>query len=119
MFSEDIVKSVWEKGIKVDGLEPSMYRKDACGALIMRDKYGLQNPFGWVIDHVFPQVLGGKDDMVNLRPLHYKNNISKSDDYPSYTSAIYFDGTDNIEREKNLTVNQKLRENLKMLYENA
>lgn len=119
MFSDDIVTSVWEKGVRIDGLDPSVFRKDACGALIMRDKYGMHNPFGWEIDHVFPQALGGTDILDNLRPLHYRNNASKSIDYPSYTSAVSFDGTKNIEQEKNLTVNAALRDKLKKHYKGA
>lgn len=65
---------IWDKASIIDGLNPKIYRKDACGALIMRDKYGMHNPFGWEIDHIFPQSLGGKDDLDNLRPLHYQDN---------------------------------------------
>ena len=119
MFSKDTITSVWEKGLIIDGLDPSVFRKDACGALIMKDKYGMHNPYGWQIDHVFPQGLGGTDILDNLRPLHYLNNASKADDYPSYTSSVYFDGTKNVMLSKNLTVNAKLREKLKQYYPNA
>lgn len=113
---EDIINEVWDKARKVDGLDERMYRKDACGALIMRDKYGKNNPYGWVIDHIYPKSLGGDDNINNLRALHYKNNASKRDDYPSYTAAIVYDGKDNVEEERHLTVNPKLRELLSSLY---
>ena len=119
MFNEDIISSVWEKGVKIEGLDPSLFRKDACGALIMKDKYGMQNPYGWQIDHVLPQSLGGTDVLDNLRPLHYLNNASKAADYPSYTSAVAFDGKQNITFKKNLTVNSNLREKLRQYYKNA
>lgn len=119
MFDEATLDSIWGKGLVIDNLDPSMYRKDACGALIMRDKYGMKNPFGWVVDHVFPVALGGDDRIENLRPLHYQNNISKSDDYPSYTSAVSFNGRTNVALEKNLTVNAKLRERLRQYYQGA
>ena len=42
MITEETIKEVWEKAGTVDGFAPSMYRRDACGALIMRDKYGIR-----------------------------------------------------------------------------
>lgn len=114
-----LIEQVWNKASIIDGLNPLIYRKDACGALIMRDKLGMQNPFGWEIDHIFPVSLGGKDDIDNLRPLHYLNNINKADDYPSYTAKIKYNGKENIVCERNLTVNTKTRHKLKALYKNA
>lgn len=118
-MSDEIVNNVWKKGVIVPGLPPDIFRKDACGALIMRDKYGKDNPFGWEIDHIFPRALGGGDEISNLRPLHRLNNLNKSNDYPSYTAVVSFDGKENVTDEHNLTVNQKTREILKKLYPNA
>ncbi|MBQ4055882.1 MAG: hypothetical protein IJD32_02125 [Bacteroidaceae bacterium] len=118
-FSEDILNRLWEKASKVEGLDEHMYRKDACGALIMRDKYGKINPYGWVIDHIFPQALGGDNNPQNLRVMHYLNNISKADDYPSYMTAVRFNGQKNVPQERNVTVNQKRRQILKEIYPNA
>lgn len=114
-----MVLSVWKSARKVEGLDDSMFRKDACGALIMFDKYGKQNPFGWEIDHIFPVSLGGDDNLTNLRALHYLNNRSKADDYPSYTACVRFDGRENVTDERNLTVNKAIREELKKLYNGA
>lgn len=118
-MDERIIDQLWEKASIIEGLNPGVYRKDACGALIMRDKYGMHNPFGWVVDHIFPQSLGGGDDIDNLRALHYQNNLSKADDYPSYTAVIKYDGKQNVRNERNLTVNNKKRQKLKTLYKNA
>lgn len=63
--------------------------------------------------------LGGADNLLNLRALHYKNNLSKASDYPSYTAYVKYDGRENVMDERNLTVNKKLREKLKQLYKNA
>ncbi len=118
-MDQQIIEQVWNKASTIEGLNPKMYRKDACGALIMRDKYGMQNPFGWEIDHIFPISLGGMDDFDNLRPLHYQNKMNKADDYPSYTAKIKYDGNENVVYERNLTVNKKTRTKLKALYKNA
>ncbi len=62
--------NVWAKGRIVEGLDPSLFRKDACGALIVSDKYGMDNPFGWEIDRIYPGDRGGKYILDNSRPLH-------------------------------------------------
>lgn len=116
-FTEEEIKAVWEKARKVAGYEESMFRKDACGAWIMWDKYGKRdNMLGWVIDHIYPESLGGTNNLHNLRALQYQNNISKGDDYPSYTATVISDGEKNIHEERNLTVNKKIRERLKEMY---
>jgi hypothetical protein len=62
--------------------------------------------------------LGGDEKLLNLG-MHYKNNLSKASDYPSYTASVKYDGRENVMDERNLTVNKKLREKLKQLYKNA
>ena len=86
----------------------------------MRDKYGKKNPYGWVVDHILPLTLGGDNNEVNLRALHYQNNLSKADNYPSYLSAVQLVGDDNVPSVKSLTVNPAKRQLLyKMGYLNA
>ena len=118
MITEETIRDVWEKAGIMEGFDADMYRRDACGALIMRDKYGKVNPFGWEIDHIFPASRGGDDSLDNLRALHYMNNRSKRDDYPSYTSTVTFDGKKNIEKVRNLTVNEVTRQKIQELYPN-
>lgn len=119
MITEETISKVWEKAGTVDGFDPKMYRRDACGALIMRDKYGKMNPFGWEIDYIYPQSLGGDDQIDNLRAMHYMNKRSKRDDYPSYTSAVTFDGIKNIQKMRNLIVNEATRRRINELYQNS
>ncbi len=71
---------VWKKGNVVSGYNEAKYRKDACGAWMMYDKYGNRDsPFGWEIDHIIPKSKGGDDVLSNYRPLQWKNNASKQD----------------------------------------
>lgn len=98
-YSDDEINRVWEKATIVDGEDPNKRRKDIAGAWISRDKYG--SPFreldeSWEIDHRKPQSKGGSDSLYNLRPLQWKNNRSKSDDYPIWTSEISSSGNQNI-----------------------
>ncbi|MCQ2294026.1 MAG: HNH endonuclease [Bacteroidales bacterium] len=110
LLSDETIIQVWNKARKIDGYNPDIFRQDACGAWIVFNKYGLRdNDYGWEIDHVFPSALGGDDDINNLRALHWKNNASKGDDYPSYIARVTSDGTKNVGCYKSFTVNAVLR----------
>ncbi|MGM9762694.1 MAG: HNH endonuclease domain-containing protein [Candidatus Cryptobacteroides sp.] len=116
-FTDEIKKRVWEKARKEPGYDENIVRKDACGAWIMWDKYGMRdNVFGWEIDHIYPLAKGGDDASLNLRALHCLNNISKGDDYPSYVADVTSEGDTNIRKARNVTVNAALIEKLTKLY---
>ena len=126
IISEQLIKEVWEKGKIVTGFPEDKIRKDACGAWIRREAYGdHDSPFGWDIDHIFPQKKllsfdvpqSDIDDLRNLRPMQWKNNISKGADYPSYRSAVHADGDKNIEFDTFFTVNKATQENLNKLFD--
>lgn len=70
---------------------------DACDAIIRRGSYGRDDDFfGWEVDHIVPKSLledNGVpqeliDDFRNLRPLNWRNNVSKGNDYPEYKAEI-------------------------------
>lgn len=116
-FSNEIIDKVWKKGITVNGYNPDLYRQDFCGAWIMRSEYGnTENILGWVIDHVYPTSKGGTDILLNLRPMQHQNNLSKSDDYPSYTAVIVAKDNKNIESTSEFTVNKELQKQLSDIY---
>jgi hypothetical protein len=76
-WDEETIQKVWEKGGKVPDQDPSVWRKDECGAWIGRQSYGIRNSeYGWEIDHISP---GGPDVLSNLRPLQWQNNAEKSE----------------------------------------
>jgi hypothetical protein len=125
-FSEKQIQEVWDRAMVVDGYDKSRFRKDACGAWIIRNKYGdTDSQYGWVIDHVVPQALledkGFSEDEidapVNLRAMQHENNESKSDDYPSYTAVVTSNNTVNIRLTRFLEVNQKKQDTLNQLYD--
>ncbi len=118
-------KRVWEKGQKVEGFNPDLYRKDPCGAWIIWDKYGVHdNIYGWDVDHIYPKSKLEErgvsslliDDIRNLRPMQYENNASKSSDYPSYMAVVTSDGNKNINKELPLIVNEATRNELSQLF---
>ena len=124
-FSSQPIQEVWDRAIEVDGYDSTRFRKDACGAWIIRDKYGDSDSiYGWQIDHIVPRSLLEEngfsdeeiDNQLNLRALQHDNNASKSDDYPSYTALVTSKGSENIHTIKYLQVNNKKQESLKALY---
>ena len=76
-FDEEMVQKVWEKGEIVRRYDGNVWRKDQCGAWINRLQHGNRHSlYGWEIDHISP---GGSDNLSNLRPLQWKNNVAKSE----------------------------------------
>ena len=124
-ISETDIQNAWNRATSVEGYDAARYRKDACGAWIIRNKYGdTDSLYGWVVDHIIPQSLLREkgisesmiDNSLNLRALQHENNASKSDDYPSYTAVVTSEGTENVRIAKFLEVNSKKQEALKKLY---
>ena len=124
-MTEEQIQEAWDRATIVDGFDKNRYRKDACGAWIIRNKYGDSDSlYGWEVDHIVPQSLlrdkGFSENMINnslnLRALQHENNSSKLDDYPSYTAVVTSKGTENVRVTKYLEVNSKKQEVLKKLY---
>ena len=124
-FNKEQIQKVWEKAKIVEGYDETRYRKDACGAWIIRNRYGdTDSLYGWVIDHVVPQSLliekgfsqAMIDNLQNLRAMQHDNYTSKSNDYPSYTAVVTSEGAENVNKWKFLEVNSKKQEELNKLY---
>lgn len=124
-WSEEQIQYVWNRATTVEGYDKSRFRKDACGAWIIWDKYGDNDSlYGWEIDHIVPQALLEEkgycqkdiDNNDNLRALQHENNASKSDDYPSYTAVVTSEGTENVNVTIFLEANEKKQEILRKLY---
>jgi hypothetical protein len=76
-FSEEVIQQVWEKGNVVSNYDASKYRKDNCGAWMIRTDHGNRDSlYGWEIHHVNPK---GGDDLSNLIPLQWENNVATAD----------------------------------------
>lgn len=116
----EIIAAAWEKARVVEGFDADIIRKDACGAWIQKDMYSQPGSmYGWGVDLILPKVLGGDMAKENIRALNCRNLVSKGNDYPSYKAAYTADGLENKDTELYLTVNKKVRLNLKKKYEHA
>lgn len=117
LFSDAILNELWSKASKIDGLDPETFRKDACGAAMMRDKYeDLSSEFGWTVDFIYPIERGGDDNINNLRAMQWENARSKSNDFPFYLSAKKFEGFQNVNVRRELHVNDKKLNELAGIY---
>lgn len=124
-FSKEQLDRIWKKGVIVEGYDPSIIRKDACGAWILRQAYGAEDSeYCWEVDHIYPKaclVAKGIDEKLidsvdNLRPLNRKNNLSKSLSYPLYKAVVVADGDVNVECEKVFSVNSDVQKKLSSLF---
>lgn len=109
----------------MDGFNADLYRKDACGAWIIWDKYGdTDSIYGWQVDHICPQNLLSSlgysqtviDNPKNIRDLQHQNNASKGDDYPEYHSVVTSKGLNKIEERHTHIVDCAKREELRKFY---
>ena len=108
-FSDIYIDLVWDKARVIEGYDPTKWRQDFAGAWIQKDQYGIQSPLGWEIDHMVPRSHGGGDDLVNLFPIHWRNNESKGDKTPIFDTAISSEGNKNIERKQTWTIPSNLQ----------
>lgn len=124
-YSEELIEQIWEKGIADKNWNPDVVRKDAAGAWIVKNRYADHSSiFGWDVDHIWPQKdLEEKNidnqlinDIKNLRPMNWKNNVSKSDDYPEYRSVLRAKGKTNVEDQQYKVVNSNVQEELRRLF---
>ncbi len=100
-FSQSVIDSVWDKAKVQNNNDKDTWRKDYAGAWINKSAYGNTNSdYGWEIDHKKPSSQGGSNNLSNLEPLHWQNNRTKGDDYPSFKTSISSDGNKNIEKEQ-------------------
>lgn len=124
-FEKEKIDIIWTRAQTVEGYDESKYRKDACGAWIIRSEYGnRKSPFGWEIDHIYPESklrslnvpVSLIDDIKNLRPLNWKNNDSKGSDYPSYRACITSQDNSNIEGQFEYIINSDVQGDISNLY---
>ena len=79
-YNEQLKAAVWMKGYADSHYDPSIYRTDRYGLWMRYGDYGNRDSdYGWEIDHIVPVSRGGSDSLLNLQPLHWRNNAKKQD----------------------------------------
>ncbi len=72
------ILSVWQKGKEIPDYSPDMWRQDDYGNVIRFTDYGDRNSeYGWEIDHIVRVSDGGSDTLSNVRPLHWRANVTR------------------------------------------
>lgn len=76
-FDNEVLKAVWRKGKVIPDYDPNVWRWDSYGSVMKYAEYGnRQSKHGWEVDHINPR---GSDNLSNLQPLQWENNVRKSD----------------------------------------
>jgi len=120
-FTEDKKIAVWSNAAIVpeDKDNGKVWRKDPCGAWINFNQYGdTEADYGWEIDHILPEAKNGTDHTGNLCAMHWKNNRSKADDFPSFNTATTSNGDKNVDSVETRKWNESTIKRLKELYPN-
>lgn len=117
-FTDDKIQSVWEKSRQIEGYHSDKYRQDIAGAWMQRDKYGKEENFGWEVDHMFPESLGGNENTGNLQALQWENNRTKADNFPRYSTSVSSDGNNYVKNDQNWKYTDGFIATLKQLYPN-
>ncbi len=69
--------AVWVRCATIPNYDPTRWRYDFQGYVIHYHEYGdRQSVYGWEIDHIVPALVGGSDDISNLRARHWFPNAS-------------------------------------------
>lgn len=117
-FTQEKINAAWEKAKTVAGHDANVYRQDSAGAWMQKDKYGKEENFGWEVDHMFPESLGGNENNINLQAMQWENNRTKSDNFPNYKTSVTSNGNSYKQEEQSWKFNENFISSLKQIYPN-
>ena len=75
-FRTDIIDRVWETGRATANQDPTVWRKDECGAWINYEHYGSEeSEFGW---RILNASIASSSEPDKLRPFHRENDFNRN-----------------------------------------
>jgi len=82
---EDLKRAAWARTSPVSGqMNAWEFRKDCLGNLVRYADFGNRHsPFGWELDYIVPERLGGSTAPENLQVLHWKATAAKKEHLPA------------------------------------
>ena len=82
MASKKQIHDAWQEANPIRGKNSDTWRRDPFGNIIRKSSYGTHGQYGWELDHNRPKSKGGKNTDRNIQPIHWEENLKKSDKYP-------------------------------------
>ena len=78
-YTEQELSKIWQKGKLIRNYDPRIWRRDDYGSCMKKSQHGdRKSKYGWEVDHIKSVADGGTDDLLNLRPLQWKNNVRRN-----------------------------------------
>lgn len=79
-YNDEQIEIIWRKGRIIPNFDQNVWRWDDIGNVMFKSAYGqMENKYGWNVDHIVPQSMGGLDVIENLRPLNCYTNSVRQD----------------------------------------
>ncbi len=72
IIEEERKEAAWKKAIPIPGRPAELERWDRDYRIIRWSDYGLYTEYGWEIEHIIEESIGGSDDLCNLRARHWQ-----------------------------------------------
>ena len=93
------IDQAWELALPVEGEDPNEVRHDFMGARIHRDKYSLEEEYGWVVEYIFNERFledyATTDANIfceaNIRVLSFKNHLKNANNSTQEITDWYID----------------------------
>lgn len=93
------IDQAWEFAILIEGENPDLVRHDFAGARIHKDKYNVDDPYGWYVEYIFSKEFLEKHATTeasvfckaNVRVLYFKNLIKNANNPVRELVCSYID----------------------------
>lgn len=98
-LSPEQIDQAWEFAIPIEGENPDLVRHDFAGARIHKDKYNVEEEYGWVVEYILNEKF--LEDYAttnadifckaNIRVLYFKNHLKNANNFIGEIAEWYMD----------------------------